>query len=52
VDGGITSVSYYTGNYDLSYFDDWIPEFTDKQRLEFILSVKDRAMQEAKIFER
>ena len=34
---------YYTGNYDLSYFDDWIPKFTDKQRLEFILSVKDRA---------
>ena len=42
-------VAYYTGNYDLSYFDDWIPEFTDKQRLEFILSVKDRAMQEAKV---
>ena len=42
-------VAYYSGNYDLSYFDDWIPEFTDKQRLEFILSVKDRAMQEAKV---
>ena len=45
--GGIIHC-YYTGNYDLSYFDDWIPEFTDKQ-IRIYFKCKDRIAQEAKV---
>jgi predicted phosphodiesterase len=37
------------GNYDLTYFKNWIPSLTEEDCLEFILNVKERAKQEAKI---